>query len=344
MLRAVWTLPVRTMLWASSLLLPAAHAVHGSASVDSSELPARSGESGAAPVRVVSGRLLPSSCKNNLVSERRRVSSGLAIKRPRFVERCTDLCLPKWLHQRANRVSSATSTAPTAPTAPTAFASAATDTTLKTIAYRLAFCMVVISMLGAAPADKGKIPPATSATETTALSELRDRVDAIYYQAQVSIRYHQGFAGWYGGLDQATRAAALVLAVVAFCGPFIRLPLKKKSWRRASVAAWLLVGLLALTFSLVLNVYPFGELYQKHAIIAQRWSALSSECEQLLPIVDTMECAALEKALARLGNEQKSIEDAEPPGYSDTYLADCQKRTNKALGREAEADKMPEYH
>jgi hypothetical protein len=159
----------------------------------------------------------------------------------------------------------------------------------------------------------------------------------------MSIRYHQGYAGWYGGLDQATRAAALILSVIAFCGPFIRMPFIKRKWRRVATAVWLTVGLAALTFSLVLNVFPFGENYQKHAICAQRWSALSAAYEQLQPIGNTVDVSAVERELARLKMEQKSIEDAEPPGYNDAYLAECQRRTNKALGRESEASKMPEY-
>jgi hypothetical protein len=211
---------------------------------------------------------------------------------------------------------------------------------------RVALAAVVFCSLAVAP---NPIPPVKAAgekpkaIEDKVLAEIKDRIEDGYYNSQMSIRYHQGYAGWYGGLDQATRAAALILSVVAFCGPFIRMPFRGKKWRKAVMGAWLVVGLAALTFSLVLNVFPFGENYQKHAICAQRWNALSAEYEQLKPLGNSVDVAAVERELARLKGEQKSIEDAEPPGYNDAYLAECQRRTNKALGLESEASKIPEY-
>jgi hypothetical protein len=203
------------------------------------------------------------------------------------------------------------------------------------------FCSVAVAPNPIPPVKAAAEKPKTAEDKT--IADIKDRIEDGFYNAQMSIRYHQGYAGWYGGLDQATRAAALILSVIAFCGPFIRMPFIKRKWRRVATAVWLSVGLAALTFSLVLNVFPFGENYQKHAICAQRWNALSSAYEQLKPLGNTVDVAEVERELARLKMEQKSIEDAEPPGYNDAYLAECQRRTNKALGLESEASKLPEY-
>jgi hypothetical protein len=156
-------------------------------------------------------------------------------------------------------------------------------------------------------------PIAAAATAAPAAEEdtkaphesVSDQIWHGLWHAKTNMRYHIMESNTNGRWDRVTRAATVVLALVAFSGPFVfsRIPKAK--------ALWYGVGLVALCFSLVQFVWPFGEWSANDTVLAGRWNQLAGEWYTLYEQADTLKKPEALQRIAELSKDAVQIENSE---------------------------------
>jgi hypothetical protein len=165
-------------------------------------------------------------------------------------------------------------------------------------------------------------PPAAIPVKTT-----RDQAWEGLYTANVHVRYHQGYAAYYGKLDMWSKIAAVVLGAVAFVVPLIIG--MKKMWPRIALST---LGLAAFIVSSMLFVFHFDISHQSHVTAANRWRELAKDWESIRNQIGRVDDGELLTRVRELNEKRAAIETSEPPGSDTPYLAECEAAENHFLG------------
>jgi hypothetical protein len=182
--------------------------------------------------------------------------------------------------------------------------------------------LILLFLVSADPQPQdAKAPPGPS------MKSVEAQVWDGYYTSAVHVRYHQQCARCWQWWDIAFRVVAIALGVFAFAAPFI-MGARKRLWKFAGS----LVGLVALTAAVVLNVLCFSDWYQKSAIAADRWSELQLEWDLLRNQRGKIAADQLLARFEALRTKQLSVEKSEPPGPDIALLRRCQAEENHFLG------------
>ena len=102
-----------------------------------------------------------------------------------------------------------------------------------------------------------------------------------------------------------------------------------RRWPRVISTA---IGFVALLASLALNIWSFGNSYNVHASLANRWCELANEWDGLRHERDVLPEDQLLARVRNLRAKQTAIETSEPPSPDENYLRRCQTALNHRLG------------
>jgi hypothetical protein len=173
-----------------------------------------------------------------------------------------------------------------------------------------------------------------------AQTPLNTQIWQDFWHAKINLRYHLNEADLNGCRDRATRAATIILALIALIGPVIPIP-DKMSWIKW---VWLGFGSVAFLVASIEFVFPFGQWASQDAILASKWNEnanewyalYQSESQQILSKEEVFE------RMTRLWKDVANIEGNEDASrFSPTRMAQAEKEEMEYQGIKKNAPPGP---
>jgi hypothetical protein len=180
-------------------------------------------------------------------------------------------------------------------------------------------------------ADQPEVAPMNNSSSELADQAGKDTWDR-FYTAQVHIRYHQGFARYYGSWDRAARLSILLISLVSLSAPYVFA-------QRSAIAkrALYIVALFSLAGSIAVNVYPLNDWHQEHAVLARQWNTLADKWDRLRRDRHNVSQSEFRVHWDQLVAEERHIENSEPPGPDEDFLEQCEQKTKRRFPNPPEA-------
>lgn len=190
--------------------------------------------------------------------------------------------------------------------------------------------LLVFFAMGLVPSLASAKPPVESKGERKkALQEDEgEEVNAELWEAvwngQIKagshVRYHQGYAKFYGWCASTTRVAGLLFSIIGFAVPLALTAKQKKSKVILNVLA-----VVALVVALFPSVLPMQSNRQKHGDAHGAWRQLMLDWSLLKDEAADLSTAELRSRVAVLKSQESLIERSiEPLGYDEEYLGKCE--------------------
>lgn len=188
---------------------------------------------------------------------------------------------------------------------------------MKTINQLVVVAVMLVGCINRLPAQE--IPAGEALAQKAANDPIREKVFRGEFKAAAHVRYHEKMSDRYARIDSFWRWTTIALGIVTFCGPLIFV-MKKSVWKNRLQIGWGVVGTVTLLLSIYATFNDAADLRSQHAVLEQRWNALSLEWANLMDERDLLPRDELIARIRHLSSDQKAIESAEPPGEAGPAL------------------------
>jgi hypothetical protein len=149
------------------------------------------------------------------------------------------------------------------------------------------------------------------------------------FRAEAHERYHSKRADWYSQLDMAGTIFLTAAAVFGLCLPLAYRECLKNNPKADNVVQ--IIAIVGLFVSVVFMYLGYGSKFREHAVLAQRWSSLRNDWEDLRAEASGMEEQEVLRRALLLAQQESRIESAEPPSPNNKVLAESYDETAKAM-------------
>ncbi len=173
-------------------------------------------------------------------------------------------------------------------------------------------------------------PPVDSSAEKLPLWKT---IDESLFWAKAEIRYQSEAAQHYGDLDLRWKWAAILFGLAAFACPLILRPGRN----RLVETAWYMVGFFSLCAALWSAFAGYGELQNRHAVLAEHWLLLADTWSAIEADYKSLPLDELKQKVERATIAQTTTKTAEPidtmmPEWQCAWIEEARVQGRKITG------------